>query len=89
MNESVCPYGRGMFSGSRSVGGLWISSARSLKVSLPCRCYCCKEIAICFNNNETQALHRKRGKSPGLHRPLLGPPSLGALSGMPTATSRV
>lgn len=73
----VCvPMGEGC-----SRGGLWILSARSLKVSLHCRCYCCKEIAVCFNNNETQALHRKRGKSPGLHCPLLGPLPLGLSQG--------
>ena len=31
-----------------------------LSVSLNCRCYFCKEIAILFNNNETPALHSKR-----------------------------
>lgn len=53
----------------------------TLSVSLNCGCYFCKEIAILFNNNETQALHSKRGGG------LLGPPSTGALSGMTTNTS--
>lgn len=41
----------------------------TLSVSLNCGCYFCKEIAILFNNNETQALHSKRGGG------LLAPPS--------------
>lgn len=42
----------------------------TLSVSLNCGCYFCKEIAILFNNNETQALHSKKGGG------LLAPPSL-------------
>ena len=41
----------------------------TLSVSLNCRCYFCKEIAILFNNNETPALHSKRWR--GLLAPTL------------------
>lgn len=49
----------------------------TLSVSLNCRCYFCKELAILFNDSETQALHSKRGRSPGSHPPLLDPLPLG------------